>query len=247
MSEARKTSPQKQTTDTDSTQERYTVTLNPLEPHELKDSRQKMSPEDEALLARLMHSFNTHPEKITSPDCAYFHENERLRAKYPGNPIPLNYLNLGYNHIKQPQKARDLLFETCEKFPNYLFGLISKAMLLIQEGKPDDAYSVIHSAQTIKQLYPHRDVFHIGEVKSFHGFQVAYHCLKINIEQAEIHFKIIEQLAIELLQDPDDPIYHHAKQQLQAYRALSKLFARAKTKTKWLGRNFRPTGVNRCT
>lgn len=214
------------------TKEHYSITLEPIEPHELKDSRQELSPEDDALLAKLFHLSNNNPEKITSPDCEYFIENERLRAKYPGNPTPLNYLTIGYNLINQPEKARDLLFETCEKFPNYLFALVAKAMLLIQEGKPDEAYSTVRNCQTIKQLYPHRDVFHIGEVKSFHYFQVTYCCCKRNIEEAEIHLKILKHLAIDILGDPDEPVYDNAAQQVGAFKALSKLFTRSSTKTK---------------
>jgi len=193
----------------------FTITTEPLTPAERKDSRQNPTDEDNDLLDCLLRNIRTHPETITSERCGYFQELEKLRLKYPLNPIILNYLAIGYEHLKQTEKARSLIFETCEKFPDYLFARAAKAKLLFKEGKRIEGFEAIGNSLTIKQLYPHRDVFHVSEVKVFEDVLVAYFYLMQDLEQAEYHLKIIEKIALEMLENAKDPVLVGARALLQ--------------------------------
>jgi len=193
----------------------FTITTEALTPSERKDSRQNPTDEDNDLLERLMKNLRTHSETITSEGCEYFRELEKLRSKYPRNPIILNYLAIGYEHLKQTEKTRSLIFETCEKFPDYLFARAAKAKLLLKEGKPIEAFEAIENSLTIKQLYPHRDVFHASEVKVFEDVLVTYFYFMQDLEQAEYHLKIIEKIALEMLENPKDPVLVSARGLLQ--------------------------------
>lgn len=193
----------------------FSITTEALTPNERKDSRQNLTDEDNDLLERLMKNLRTHPETITSERCEHFRELEKLRLKYPRNPIILNYLAVGYEYLKQTEKARSLIFETCEKFPDYLFARTAKAKLLFKEGKPIEGFEAIGNALTIKQLYPHRDVFHVSEVKVFEEVLVMYFYFMQDLEQAEFHLKIIEKIALEMLGNPKDPVLVSARELLR--------------------------------
>lgn len=162
-----------------------------------------------------MKSLRTHPETIRSEECEYFRELEKLRLKYPRNPVVMNYLTLGYNHLNKIEKVNSLLFETCEKFPDYLFARAAVAKMLLKEGKPTEALEAIGNALTIKQLYPHRDVFHASEVKVFEDVLVTYFYYMEDLEQAEHHLKIIEKIALEMLENPNDSVLVGARKLLQ--------------------------------
>jgi tetratricopeptide (TPR) repeat protein len=198
----------------------FKITTAPLTPIERKDSRQHLTEEDDDLLENLMKMLRTNPKTVSSEDCEYFRELEKLRLKYPRNPVILNYLAIGYQHLNQIDKSRALIFETCEKFPDYLFGLTAKAGLLLQENKIEEAFKTVKNSLTIKQLYPHRDVFHSTEVKVFQDILVRYFFLKGDLEKAEYHFKLIEKIALELLENPNDSVFVHTRFLLQSGKGL---------------------------
>jgi tetratricopeptide (TPR) repeat protein len=213
----KKTSMRSRTKSADATSpfEIFAITTEALGPHEIKDARQELSNEDSDLLDGLLQILKMHPETINSEECGYFQELKKMRSKYPRNPVILNYLGMGYEQLKQPDKARDLIFETYEKFPEYLFGRTAKAKILFKEGKPEDAFKAIGNSLTIKQLYPHRDVFHASEVKVFEDVLVTYFYFLGDLEQAEYHFKIIKKIALEMLDNPQDPVFLSAQSLLQ--------------------------------
>jgi tetratricopeptide (TPR) repeat protein len=179
-----------------------------------------------------MKNLRTHPETISSEEYEYFRELEILRSKYPFNPVILNYLAIGYEHLKQTEKATSLIFETCEKFPDYLFGRVAKAKFFYKEGKPKEAFEAIGNSLTIKQLYPHRDVFHVSEVKVFEDVLVTHFYFMRDLEQAEYHLKIIEKIALEMLENPKDPIYLSAQARLQFGKEYLGFRKQKKTKRK---------------
>ena len=212
--------------------EMFTITTKALTPDERKDSRQNLSDEDNNLLEYLMKSLRTQPEKITSEECEYFQELEKLRLKYTQSPIILNYLGIGYQHLKQTEKVKSLIFETYEKFPDYLFARTAKAQLLFEEGKLAEGFEAIGNSLTIKQLYPHRDVFHVSEVKIFEDILVKYCYFMHDLEQAEYHLKIIEKIAIEILENPQDPVFVSARNLLQFGKEFLGFRKKKKTKRK---------------
>lgn len=203
-----------------------TVTTNVMTHRELKDARQDLSAKDTDRLLWLLESFQTNPESITSEESEYFQVLERLRLKYPRNPVILNYLAMGYKHLNQHDKARDVIFETSEKFPYYTLGRVSKALIILYEGNPDEAFELIDRALSLKELYPNRSTFHSTEVLAFEDFLVAYFCKKNDLKQAEFHLKIVKAIAFDLLEDPMNPVFIGARNCLRSHTGLRGLLRR---------------------
>ena len=197
------------------------IKTDALTPEESKNSFPAVSPEDEELMATLYHDLHERPDTIDSENCDYFQKLNALRAKYPDNPVILNYITNGYDLLGEKDQVEKLIAETYEKFPDYLFAQTAQANIYLNDGFPEKALEVLKGAYTLKQLYPHRTVFHISEVRAFEYVMVRYFCATEDLEQADIHFQIIQKILEE-----DDTLLQSAQRILKKAKALYKLNAR---------------------
>lgn len=200
--------------------ESFKIKADPLTPEESKNNFQAVSPEDGMLMATLYHNLHEHPETIDSEDCEYFQKLNALYTKYPDNPIILNFLGSGYEHLGQEDRVRDLIAKTYERFPDYLFAKTAKAGLYLTDGFPEKALEVLKGAYTLKQLYPDRTVFHVSEVRTFEYFMVRYFTTIGNIEQVEMRLKIMKGVL-----DEDDALLLSAQQDFKKAKAPYKFKA----------------------
>lgn len=195
--------------------ESFEIKTDALTPAESKNNFPAVSPEDEELMATLYHNLHEHPDTIDSENCEYFQKLNALRAKYPDNPVILNYIANGYDHLGQQDQVEKLIAKTYEKFPDYLFAQTAQANIYLRDGFPEKALEIFKGAYTLRQLYPHRTVFHISEVRAFEYFMVRYFCETGNFEQADHHLQIMQKILEE-----DDALLRNAQKVLKKSKAL---------------------------
>lgn len=200
--------------------ESFTVKSDALTPEEAKNDFPDLLPEDKKCMEVLYHNLKEHPETITSEDCEYFQKLNELHAKYPDYPVILNYIGSGYEHLGRQDRVDKLIIETYEKFPNYLFAQTAQANVYLRNGFPEKALEVLKGAYTLKQLYPHRTVFHTSEVSAFEYFMVRYFCEKEDVERASQHLQLMEKLLEE-----EDPLLQSAQKVLKNSKIICKLKA----------------------
>lgn len=195
--------------------ESFKITTDALTPEESKNNFPAVSPEDEELMSTLYHNLREHPDTIDSENCEYFQKLNTLRAKYPDNPVILNYIANGYDHLGQEDQVEELIAKTYEKFPDYLFAQTAQANIYLRDGFPEKALEIFKGAYTLRQLYPHRTVFHISEVRAFEYFMVRYFCETGNFEQADHHLQIMQKILEE-----DDVLLKNAQKTLKKLKVL---------------------------
>lgn len=132
-----------------------------------------------------------------------------LKEKYPNIPCFYNWLYAAYVNNKQIIMGLNILKETLNKFPNYLFGLTEYGKYLLRRGEYDRISELLNKNFSLETLYPERDVFHITEVSAFYSLMVEYFLAKKNIAQAKIYFKILDKFI------PDEPITNKLRVDIQ--------------------------------
>lgn len=197
--------------------ESFDVTTDPLTPEEAKHNFPPLSPEDEKLMDTLYYNLHAHPDTIDSENCEHFQKLNALHARYPDNPKILNYLTNAYAHLGQQDQAEKLIAKAYETCPDYLFAKTAQAGLYFRDGFLEKAIEIFNGAHTLKQLYPHRTVFHVSEAKAFAFFMFQYCCEKKKIEQAGLHLKILEQILEE-----NDPLLQSAQNIFKNLKLLHK-------------------------
>lgn len=127
----------------------------------------------------------------------------------------LNYIANGYDHLGQQDQVERLIAKTYEKFPDYLFAQTAQGNIYLRDGFPEKALEIFKGAYTLRQLYPHRTVFHISEVRAFEHFMVRYFCETGEVEQAERHLQIMQKVLEE-----DDALLQNAQKVLKKSKVL---------------------------
>ena len=115
--------------------------------------------------------------------------------KYPENPQLKNYLSALYERIGDTEKAYETTRWIVAEHPNYLFGKLNLANEYHLKKEYHKMPEILGDAMELKALYPHRDTFHINEVTSFLKSTILYFTAIGDIEQAEMRFDALEELA----------------------------------------------------
>lgn len=119
---------------------------------------------------------------------------QKAIAKWPNNPIFLNYLYNVYQLLNNKNLAKQTATLLNKNFPNYLFGKINFAYHLIEEGKIDKVPDVFRGEYNLKSIYPERDVFHIQEFLAFNTLMCLYFLKKEDVYMANLYRNMIFQL-----------------------------------------------------
>lgn len=122
-----------------------------------------------------------------------------LIEQYPDVPQLYNFLYTTYQTLKKPGKARQVLEETLERFPDYLFGRIAYASTYLDNGETEPVPEIFDNCFELPLLYPERRRFHISEVLGFHATMARYFYMRGEREIAERYYDLMEQL------EPDNP------------------------------------------
>ena len=117
-----------------------------------------------------------------------------LIEQYPDVPTLYNYLYIAYQRLGNQAKARRILQETLERFPDYLFGRISYATNCLQRGDAGKVPEIFEGKYELKLLYPRRKRFHISEVLSFCAVMAWYFHTQEEYNRAETYYELMRQL-----------------------------------------------------
>ena len=123
----------------------------------------------------------------------------KLIEKYPDNPQLKNYLCTAYKIQGNIEKSVEVNQWIVKEHPNYLFGKLNIAAEHLENGEYDKMKEALAGALDIQELYPDREVFHIGEVLSFHKITIHYFLAIDNLDAAKARLNLMEKLA------PDHP------------------------------------------
>jgi hypothetical protein len=123
---------------------------------------------------------------------------EAFKLKYPRVPAIYNYLGIAYQRAGQEKKYIDVLFETREKFPDYLFGKISLAEYYLSlDGGYKEIPALFDKKYEITQHFPSgTSCFHLSEARSFYYVTGRYFALAGNIEMAYKSYFLLSDLDI---------------------------------------------------
>lgn len=88
-------------------------------------------------------------------------------SKYPHVPAFKNYLTNYYMAVRDTEKAYNSNKWLIKEHPDYLYGKLNLASQYISEEKYEEVEKILGKALDLQDLYPDREVFHIGEYISF--------------------------------------------------------------------------------
>lgn len=159
--------------------ESYEVTYEPLDCYPIDE-------DDIPIRETIYGKLRTDPEACIKP-------LTQQMQKYPEDTSLYNYLYIYYVYTNKLYESHALLLKTVELFPDYLFGLVEFASYLLRRGDYDKVLDVFKGSQTLKQLYPEREVFHISEVLSFHYLMGVYSLKVDGLQQAKVYLSILEE------------------------------------------------------
>jgi hypothetical protein len=103
----------------------------------------------------------------------------------PDNPVYYNQLVTCAAKLEDENEFNRLLYLTIEKFPDYLFGKMSLANEMLDNGKMEEAESLLQHSYSLKSLCPGREVFHYSEAINFHSLLLRIFTLKKNMLKAK--------------------------------------------------------------
>ncbi len=123
---------------------------------------------------------------------------DSYKLKHPDVPAIYNYLGIAYTRANQQKKYLRVLFETREKFPDYLHGKISLAEYYLSVNKFRKIPGLLDSKFEITQHFPvGTEVFHISTVKGFYYITGRYFALAGKIELAYKSYFLLSDLDID--------------------------------------------------
>ena len=120
---------------------------------------------------------------------------EALIGEYPQVPHLWNYLTVAHLQNGNPEKAFEVNRELIAKFPGYLFGKLNLAFEHFNRNEFDKVEEIMGPRMELKELFPDREVFHIGELTAFFKLAIMFACETGRLEAAESRFNLMEELA----------------------------------------------------
>lgn len=115
--------------------------------------------------------------------------------RWPDNPVFRNYLQTAYSVADQTEKAEEVAHETYRKFPDYLFGKLTYASILLKKNELVEFEAVFNKQFFLPGLASDRKEFHVSEYILFNTLMCSYFYKKNDFVSAFIYYKMI--LAIE--------------------------------------------------
>lgn len=167
----------------------YALTNDPLE----ADNGLHYSEEIEELIQkayRIAHK----PKKDSLPRLL------KLVNKYPHVPAFKNYLTSYYMAVGNSEKANQANRWLVKEHPNYLYGRLNLAGQYIFEEKFEEAEKLLGKALDLQEMYPDREVFHVGEWLSYLNVSCHYLFAIGNLKAAASRINMANEFL------PDHPI-----------------------------------------
>lgn len=148
---------------------------------------------------------------------------EELILQYPEFPVLQNYLAVAYMNSGREQEAEQLIEQSYQNFPDYLFARLNYARLCLENGNLDRVAEILDNKFEIKLLYPERDTFHFSEVINFYSVAGKYFFEKGEIDRAQTYLDMMKKI------DPEHPMTRQLETTLMLQKlkkGIGKLFRR---------------------
>jgi len=118
-----------------------------------------------------------------------------LKKKYPNVPSIYNYIGLAYANSNQMDKFFDILVETKERFPDYLFGKLTLAEYYLNQGKHKEVPKILDGKFEIYMHYPPTvTVFHVSEIRAFYSTVGIYYARSNRIVRSLFCYFILDDV-----------------------------------------------------
>jgi hypothetical protein len=122
---------------------------------------------------------------------------KNLIELHPNAPQLKNYLSVAYHESGMSEEAYELNRSLVTEHPAYLFGRLNLAFEYFNKKEYKRIPEMLGPLMELKELYPERDKFHIGEVTGFYKLAIMYYCATGNLEAAEARYNIMDEIAEE--------------------------------------------------
>ena len=143
------------------------------------------NPEVERLRRSVRNRMEEIHELLSTDPAIVFEEVRELAGKYPRVMSFRNWLCVCLRFLGREEEARDSCEATVRDHPDYLFGRMSLAEMMLAEGDIEGAVQVLGGeGATLTSLYPGTRRFHITEVRHWFFIQAEVLILKNKIEDA---------------------------------------------------------------
>jgi tetratricopeptide (TPR) repeat protein len=202
---------------------RYEVTPEPMEPDG-----------DDPANAPEMDDFREqiHAEMYENPAEA-IPKLEAMLRRLPDSQLLMNWLAAAYARSGEDAKSAELSLRNYQLHPDYLFARVNHAENLMRQGKLEKAAAVMDNMWDLKQLYPHRTVFHTTEFLAMSHVAIEYFMRTGNLDAAESLYEAMREIA------PDHDITRDAGSVIKGsmlLRLAKGLFRRWPTRQTFPGR-----------
>jgi hypothetical protein len=147
-----------------------------------------LRPAARAAIPRLHGVIQAQPEDAVA-------ELEGLIQRYPHVPVFYNFLNIAYGRLRQHEKRRALISRCRAALPDYLFGKLGEAELLLDDRDYDAFVTLWGGSYDLRELYPQREQFHVSEFAGFYGIIGRYHHLVGNDDEARRLCRMLRDVA----------------------------------------------------
>ncbi len=117
---------------------------------------------------------------------------ERAIKKYPNVPVLRNLLSVLYENLGKIEKSKENIINIYKKYPDYLYGRLNYASLLIAENKLDKIPELLGPNLLLTEAFPNRKVYHIDEFISFLKTSIKYYA-HTNPDEARKRMEILEE------------------------------------------------------
>ena len=122
---------------------------------------------------------------------------EQAIEKYPDSPQLKNYLTVLYMQLDDWDRVKEINHRILAEHPDYLFAKINLAGEYYLKEEYHKMPEILGYTMELNALYPLRNTFHLSEVLSFYKCAILYFVAIGDIEQAEIRYDIMKQIAPE--------------------------------------------------
>lgn len=121
---------------------------------------------------------------------------EKCCHSHPNTPDFKNILAIAYHQREQKAKFKEVVDWMIKDHPDYFYGKVNLVQYYFWEKDFEKIHEVL--PHTLKSMYPNRDIFHYGEVRSFYAVWGEYYIQKGKIRKANDCLEILDNVDTEM-------------------------------------------------
>lgn len=119
---------------------------------------------------------------------------DKLIRRYPDVASLWNYRVVWYESTGDMESAKLASNEIIERFPDYLFAIVNKAVFEILDGNFEEAYKLLGNGELdISTLFPEREIFHVTEFVAYTRAAIHYLAASGRFDEAEAYIEKLKK------------------------------------------------------